>query len=470
MALMTPAQYRASLNDGREIYIRGERVSDMTRHEWFKQAIEVCAADYVYDDPATRDIRLYRTEEGNMAHRVFQVPKTEQDLQAWMDLPDVSSAATMVSLVLMAMWNVKGEVAAINPKYAENIERIYRHCRDNDLRAAELITDAKGDRSRRPSDQDDPDLYMRIVERNDKGIVVRGAKLHITAASMVHELVVLPTKAMSPGEEDYAVAFAVPANTKGVKIINRAFVDPDHGEFDYPRSTRKGVPDGFVVFEDVFVPWERVFLAGETQLAGVYAHSLGLWERVGGLIEFSHRAKRMVGMAALLAEWNGVAGASHIQEKIGELIFNAETLRLMLDAARRNYKVSNTGMVYPDPVAINVGKYHAATTFNQMVRVLHDIAGGLVITMPVEADLRNPELRPYLEKYLHTRPGVSVEDRMRLYSLVRDCTADAYGGWELVTTVQAGGGLAAQRIVVQRSYDMESAKHYAKVEAGIIKE
>ncbi len=469
MALMTPEQYRASLNDGREIYIRGERVADMTKHEWFQQAIDACSRDFVYDDPATRDIRLYKTEDGSMAHRVFQVPRTEQDLQAWMDLPEISTAATMVSLVLMAMWNVKGEVAAINPKYAENIERVYRHCRDNDLRAAELITDAKGDRSRRPIEQDDPDMYMRIVERNDKGIVVRGAKLHITAASMVHELVVLPTKAMSPGEEDYAVAFSVPANTKGVKIINRAFVEPHHSAFDYPRSTRVGVPDGFVVFEDVFVPWERVFLAGETKLAGVYAHSLGLWERVGGLIEFAHRAKRMVGMAALMAEWNGVAGASHIQEKIGELIFNAETLRLMLDAARRNYKVSNTGMVYPDPVAINVGKYHAATTFNQMVRILHDIAGGLVITMPTEADLRNPDLRPYIEKYLRTKPNVSVEDRMRLYSLVRDSTADAYGGWELVTTVQAGGGLAAQRIVVQRSYDIESAKHEAMVEAGIVR-
>jgi 4-hydroxybutyryl-CoA dehydratase/vinylacetyl-CoA-Delta-isomerase len=256
-------------------------------------------------------------------------------------------------------------------------------------------------------------------------------------------------------------------NTKGVKIINRAYAAPDRSTFDYPWSVRKNSPEGFVIFDDVFVPWDRVFLAGETKLAGVYANALGLWERVGGLLEFAERAKRMVGMAALLAEWNGIAGASHIQEKIGELVFNAEILRMSIDSARRNFKVSDTGMVYPDPVAINVGKYYAAINFNIMVRTLHDIAGGLTVTMPTEADYRNPDLHPYLEKYLHTRPGVKVEDRMRLYNLVRDCTADAYGGWELVTTIQAGGGLAAQRIVVMRTYDLDAAKSAAKKAAGI---
>ena len=468
MALKTPAEYRESLRDGRETYINGKRVPDITVHPWFQEAIATCSNDYVYDDPATRHIRVYETEQGTPAFRAYQVPRSEKDLEAWMELPEISGPSAIVTQVMMALWNVKGAVAAVKPEYAQNIERMYLYCRDNDLRAAEVITDAKGDRSRRPSDQDDPDLYLRIVERKKDGIVVRGAKLHITAASMVHELVVMPTKAMSPGEEDYSVSFSIPVNTKGVKIINRAYAEPGRSAFDFPMSVHKNAPEGFVIFDDVFVPWERVFLAGETKLAGVYANSLGLWERVGGLIEFANRAKRMVGMAALLAEWNGIAGASHIQEKIGELVFNAELLRMSLDTARRNYQVSDTGMVFPDPVPINVGKYYAATTFNNMIRLLHDIAGGLIITLPTEADYRNPELHPYLEKYLHTRHDVKVEDRMRLFNLVRDCTADAYGGWEMVTTVQAGGGLGAQRIVVMRSFDMEGAKRAAKKAAGIV--
>ena len=468
MALKTPAQYRESLRDGRETYINGEQVPDITVHPWFREAIAAAERDYVYDDPATRHIKVYQTEEGGFAHRVYKVPRTPQDLEAWMELPEITGPGTIVTLVMMALWNVKGEVAAINPRYAENIERLYRHCRDNDLRVGEAITDAKGDRSRRPREQDDPDMYMRIVERRKDGIVVRGAKLHITSASLVHELVVLPTKAMGPGEEDYSVAFSVPVNTRGVKIINRTYAEPGRSTFDYPVSARTSAPEGFVIFDDVFVPWDRVLLAGETQLAGVYAHSLGLWERAGGMVEFAARARRMVGMAALLAEWNGIAGASHIQEKIGELVFNAEILRMAVDNAKRNYKVSDTGMVYPDPVAVNIGKYYGATTYNAMIRILHDIAGGLVVTIPTEADFRHPTLHPYLEKYLRTRPDVKVEDRMKLYNLVRDCTADSFGGWQMVTTIQAGGGLAAQRIVVMRSFDMESAKNAAKKAAGIV--
>ena len=149
-------------------------------------------------------------------------------------------------------------------------------------------------------------------------------------------------------------------------------------------------------------------------------------------------------------------------------MFNAEILRKAVDNAKRNYKVSDTGMVYPDPVAVNIGKYYGATTYNSMIRILHDIAGGLVVTIPTEADFHHPTLHPYLEKYLRTRPGVKVEDRMKLYNLVRDCTADSYGGWQMVTTIQAGGGLAAQRIVVMRSFDMESARTAAKKAAGIV--
>ncbi len=467
MGLKTPEEYRESLRDGRVTYIVGERVADVTRHPWFETAIANAMEDYEYEDPEVRAVRTYETESGAAAHRVFQVPRTPEDLEKRVKLTEVTSITTAVSAVLMALYNIKDQVAQVNGQYAENIERVYRHCRDNDLRAAQVITDAKGDRSRRPVEQDDPDLYMRIVERSKDGIVVRGAKLHITAASLVHELTVMPTKAMGAGEEQYSVSFSVPVATPGVKIINRGYARPGRSRMDYPLSARHNAPEGFVIFDDVFVPWERVFLAGEHQLAGVLAHSLGLWERIGGLIGMVRRSRMMVGVAELLAEYNGIAKAGHIQEKIGELIFYAEGLRMALETAVRSYKTTATGMVYPDPMAVNVGKYFGAANFHLMVRHLHDISGGLVVTLPTEADFRNPELTAYLEKYLHTRPEVKVEDRMKLYNLIRDFSADTYGGWELVTTVQAGGGLAAQRIVVLREYDLEAAKELAREEAGI---
>jgi 4-hydroxybutyryl-CoA dehydratase/vinylacetyl-CoA-Delta-isomerase len=468
VGLKTPQWYRESLRDGRNIYINGESVPDVTESPWFSVAIANACEDYNYDDPETRDIRTYETEDGNLAHRIFKVPVSEDDLYKRIELGTITSGVTGVSAVLMALYNIKDDVAKANGQFAENIENVYKYCRDNDLRADQCITDAKGDRGRHPAQQDDPDLYLRIVDRQKDGIVVRGAKLHITSASLVHEQTVMPTKAMGPDEEDWAVSFSVPTNTPGIKIANRAYAHPNLNEMDYPLSANHNSPEGFVIFEDVFVPWDRVFLAGEWQLAGALAQSLGLWERIGGLKHMVQRARLMVGIAHVLTTYNGINKAGHIQEKISEMVFYAEMLRMALESAIRNYKTTETGMVYPDPVSINVGKYYGAANYHNMVKLLHDMSGGLVVTMPLEADLRNEELSKPLHKYLHTKDSHEVEDRVRMYNLIRDLTADAYGGWELVTQLAAGGGLAAQRIMTLRSYDFETAANDAMQAAGII--
>ncbi len=467
MPLKTPQQYRDSLRDGRVNYMRGELVDDITTHPHFKIPVETASQDYDYDSPGMRDVRTYTTDDGDTAHRVFQIPRTEQDLFKRIEMMAHTSILGGTTAVYMALLNARSQLAAVNPQYAGNVETIYRYARDNDLRAVQGITDAKGDRSRHPVDQDDPDLYTRIVDRTDDGIVVRGAKLHITGAALCHEIVVMPTKSMRPGEEDYSVSFSIPAATPGVKIINQSYAEPDINTFDYPISARHSMPEGFIIFDDVFVPWDRVFLAGDTQLAGVFAHALGLWERIGSLRGMVERSKLLVGVAQLLAEYHGINKAGHVQEKITEMIFYAEMLRLTLDSSLRNYQTTDDGMLYPSPLEVNVGKYFGASNWHQMVRHIHDISGGILVTLPSEADLRNEDTRASLEKYLHTKSDVDVEDRMKLINLIRDLTADAYGGWELVTTIQAGGGLAAQKIVTYRSYDLDSAKDLARQTAGI---
>ena len=467
MPLKTPKEYRESLRDGRVNYANGERIDDITTHPYFKVPIDNAAEDYNYTDPEHGASRTYTTETGEQAHRAFQIPRSEDDLHKRVEMMGCTSMLGGTTAVFMALFNAKDQLAKVNPQYAANIENIYRYARDNDLRGVEVITDAKGDRSRRPTDQDDPDLYTRIVERRDDGIVVRGAKLHISAAAYAHELVVMPTKAMGPGEEPYAVSFSVPVNSPGVKIINRAYATPGMSKFDFPHSAEHNAPEGFVIFDDVFVPWERVFLAGETDMAGVFAHALGLWERIGGLVGMTERGKLLVGMAQLLAEYHGIVKAQHIQEKITELIFYAENLRMALESSLRNFQTTETGMVYPSPLDVNVGKYYGASNWHAMMRNIHDISGGIIVTLPTEADYRNEETHGYLEKYLHTRNDVAVEDRMKLINLIRDITADRFGGWELVTTIQSGGGLTAQKIVTYRTYDLEAAKALARKEAGI---
>jgi 4-hydroxybutyryl-CoA dehydratase/vinylacetyl-CoA-Delta-isomerase len=466
MALKTPAEYVESLRDGRVTYWDGERIDDITTHRKFKIPIAVAAGDYEYANPARREVMTYRTEEGEVAHRIFQIPRTEDDLERRIELMHDLSIAGGVTSVFMALMSVKDAVAEVNPQYAANIERMYRYVRDNDLRAAEVITDPKGDRSRRAHEQDDPDLYVRIVSRNDEGIVVRGAKLHITAASLVHELVVMPTKGMRQDETDYAVSFSIPVNAPGVSIINRSFAAPELNAFDYPASGHHSMPEGFVVFDDVFVPWDRVFLAGEVQLASRLAQSLGLWERTGGLVGSVGSSRLFVGLAQLVTEMQGKERDANCQNTIAELICYAEMLRMSLDFACRHYETTPTGMIHPNTLAVNAAKYYYAANYHDAVKKLHDLAGGLVLTLPSEADLRNEASGRYIRKYLHTKNSVDVETRMRVYNLIRDLTADSYGGWHLVVALQAGGGLSAQRIMMNRTYDMAGARAAALAAAG----
>lgn len=467
MSLRSAQEYRESLRDGRQNYVRGKLVEDVTTHPYFKVPIETALKDYDYDDPVLGPARVYETETGEKAHRLYQIPRSEEDLHARVAMMRDSSILAGTSGVYMALMNAQDALGSVVPEYAANVERIYEYARANDLRAVEAITDAKGDRSRRPVDQDDPDLFTRIVKRREDGIVVRGSKLHITAAALAHEIVVMPTKAMGPGEEDYAVSFSIPVNTPGLKIINQTYAQEGTSAFDNPVSGRESMPEGFIVFDDVFVPNDRIFLAGETQLAGTFAHALGLWERIGGLVEMTEKSKLLVGIGQLLAEYHGIAKAGHVQEKITEIIFYAEMLRMSLENSLANYETTPTGMVYPSPLEVNVGKYFGASNYHAMVRNIHDISGGIVVTLPTEADLRSEETGAYLKKYLHTKEEVPVEDRMRLINLIRDLTADSLGGWELVTTLQAGGGLAAQKIVTYRTYDLEEAKQAAREAAGI---
>ena len=468
MGLKTAAEYKASLNDGRVIYWDGEHITDVANHPKFQVPIGVAARDYEYDNPARHDLLTYRTEEGKIANRIFQVPRSEADLESRIALAQNGlSIIGGTSAVYMALMGIKDQLAQVNPQFAQNIETIYKYARDNDLRAAEVITDAKGDRSRKANEQDDPDLYLRIISRNDEGIVVRGAKLHITGAALVHELVVMPTKGMRQDEADYAVAFSIPTNTPGVKIINRSFAPAELNSFDYPASSKHSMPEGFVVFDDVFVPWDRVFLAGESQLAGVFAQSLGLWERTLGLIESAEKAEVLVGLAQLVTEMQGKDKNPVAQNAIAEMVCYAEMIRMALNFAVTNYETTESGMIHPNVLAVNVAKYYYANNFHEIIKQLHDLGGGLVLTLPTEGDLRNEESGKYLRKYLHTRNGVDVEDRMRVYNLIRDLTADAYGGWNLVTTLQAGGGLVAQRIMMNRTFDMATARKKALAAAGV---
>jgi 4-hydroxybutyryl-CoA dehydratase/vinylacetyl-CoA-Delta-isomerase len=456
--MLTGAQYLESLKDGRVNYIAGHLVDDIEQEPLLRRAAEWVAR--VYD-------HFYSPEPGAV-NPMVQPPRSAEQLRE--HVPLMAQADFITSTTFQSLMTLLTAAAQVNRSYEELGRRIYDYVDDakrRDIRIVECITDGKGHRKLPPSKQPDPDAYTRIVERREDGIVIRGAKLHITGACLAHELFVMPTKSMKPGEEEYAVACAVPVNAPGVKMVSTTYAPRDEDDRHFPFTRHEQMPDTFVILDDVFVPNERVFLDGQVEFSALFAHSLGLWERTGGVALMALEADVLVGLAQLIAEANGLHRQEHIKEKISEIVIYATLVRAGLEAAITNSRATEDGFVFPDELYTNAAKYHGAHQYNEMVRNLHDIAGGAVLTAPTIGDLELEDVGPLLRKYMTGNPEVSGEDRIRLFHAIRDLTADGFGGWHLVTNVQSGGGLYAQRIVTRKHYDMENAKALARRAAGL---
>ena len=456
--MLTGEQYLTSLDDGRLTYFEGREVKDLLAEPAFEVPARAIARGYdrwYSPDPAATNPMV-------IAPRSAEELRERAEIIGQMDL-----ALNVTYQSLMTLLTAASRLKGVDPVYLERLEAYVDEATRNDIRIAECITDAKGNRSLAPSKQTDPDVYVHVVDRTSEGVVIRGAKLHISAASLCHDLLVMPTKSMKDGEDEYSITCAVPVNAPGVSVINTTYHPKGDDVRHFPVSSQHSMPDGFVVFDDVLVPHERVFLDGNPSNAGVFAHSLGLWERLGGITAMVRQADELVGLAQLIAEANGLAGVSHIREKIDEMAIHATLLRAGMEAALAHASATPEGYYTPDELYINAAKYQGAAEFGRMVRHLHDIAGGAVLTAPSIADLENPETHDYVEKYMRTSPDVSAEDRLRLFHAIRDLTADAFGGWHLVTNLQSGGGLFAQRLVTRRHYDMDRATRIARETAGI---
>lgn len=456
--MLTGRQYLESLRDGRRTYVEGELVEDVTEHPLLRKAAAWVARGY----------DRYHDADPDGLNPLTAPPRSVEELRARIPMMTEADLITFTTFQsLMTLLTAAPRVAAKHPELGERIYAYVEDARRRDIRITECITDGKGDRSLAPSDQADPDAYVRIVDRRPDGIVIRGAKLHITGASLGHELFVMPTKRMKEGEEQYAVVCAVPVNAPGVATINTTYAPRAKDDRHFPFTRHEQMPDCFVIFDDVFVPYERVFLDGQVEFSALFAHSLGLWERTGGVSVMAREADTLVGLAQLIAEANGLDRVEHIREKISELVIYATLIRAGLEAAITNAHTTEDGFVFPDELYTNAAKYHGAAQYNEMVRHLHDIAGGSVLTAPTIADLEHPDVGTFVEKYMTANPKVSGEERIRLFHAIRDLTADAFGGWHLVTNVQSGGGLYAQRIVTRKHYDMANAKALARKAAGL---
>jgi 4-hydroxybutyryl-CoA dehydratase/vinylacetyl-CoA-Delta-isomerase len=330
---------------------------------------------------------------------------------------------------------------------------------------AAAVTDPKGHRRLRPADQPNPDAYLHLVERRADGIVVRGSKMHTSGGVSSEELVVIPQRAMREADRDYAVAFAIPVDTPGVKLIARES-EQAHDPETNPLSLRDELVETFTIFDDVFVPWERVFMCGEWQYAGDVANTFSNVNRQGYLGTDAGKLNLYIGAAQLIAELNGVSESPHIVDKITEMIRLQSLVWSAGITAAVQCTVRQPGLAVPDPVMTNAGKTVAMEAHYTCARLLLEIAGGAVITMPSVEDAKSPELAKYFETYYKAASG-TADDRMRTLRFIRDLAASDYAGWWYVEIIHGSGSPAAEKLQMYREYELRKNVELVRQIAGL---
>jgi 4-hydroxybutyryl-CoA dehydratase / vinylacetyl-CoA-Delta-isomerase len=468
--LRTPEEYRESLRDGRTVFYRGEKVADVTSHSVLRHAVDHASLDYAMaEDPELRKLAV--TEEGYS--RYFRVPGSSEELLARSALIEAATRSGKTLVVLIkeigtdALFALHVMADVLGEPYAERIRAFYEHCRENDLAVCVAQTDVKGDRSLGPSQQPNPDAYLRIVERRSDGIVVRGAKIHTSVSINANEMIVLPTRAMGPDDADYAVAFAVPVDTPGLTLVSSPYLSTkDKSEAEHPLSATRKMVETITIFDDVFVPNDRVFMTGEAEHAGELARGFVEFHRFTAISYKLPLVDALVGAALLAARVNGLERAGHVRDKLAQLICYAETLRALTHHAAEKAKVIN-GVAIPDTLLVNIAKLQFADGFHEALQFVQDIAGGLLVTYPAPEDLDHPQYGQALERYLESAGGASGRDRLRVMNMISDLTSGEYGGYQAVLAIHAEGSIEAEKLTILAQYDRARSLDYARWLSGL---
>src|SRR5215471_9735896 len=463
MPLRTVEQYKSSLRDGRVVYFRGERVEDVTAHPVIGVAVNHAAIDYeIAHQPEHRSLAIYEDPAtGQEYSRYFKMPAQADDLLQRSALIETSTrlGGTLVVLIkeigtdcLFALHLVARQMdQKLGTAYFQRVQSIYEHCRNNDLAMAVAQTDVKGHRSRGPAEQEHPDYYVRVIERRHDGIVVRGAKVHTSVTPNANELFVIPTRTLTEEDRDYAVAFCIPLNTPGLKQIASPYGSGHDNSFTHPISSRHKMMETLTVFDDVFVPNERVFMNGEWRFAGALAKTFVEFHRFTAISYKLPLLDLLAGSALLIAEQNGIDRSGHVREKLTWLISYAETVRMLTQMAAIHCTTKD-GIAVPNTAAVNIGKLHFASNYHQALMHVQDLTGGLLVTGPAEEDLKNPETARYVERYLGGASGVSAAERLSTINLISDFTTGDFVGYQSVLAIHAEGSLEAEKLTILREY------------------
>jgi 4-hydroxybutyryl-CoA dehydratase / vinylacetyl-CoA-Delta-isomerase len=464
--LMSAADYRESLRRYRPVvYVDGQRIDSVADEPLLAPGVNGIGVSY---DFALRESTraLMRTQSPDFdepINRLLAIPRSSADLLNKLEAVRLVCQETgcaqryLAGDALSALHHGTHRLdAAANTDYHARLVAYLEHVYANDLTIGIAMTDAKGDRSLRPAQQPNRDTYLHIVERRADGVVISGTKAIVTAAPYVHELVVMPGRNMTAADADFAVCCAVPVDAAGLTIVARRAGRP--GEAGASFSGRYGQSTGVCLFERVFVPWERVFCAGEWQHAGEILYHYTAQHRHTCIAARAGFGDLLIGAGALVTEANGVDldRAPGLREAMIELIKITEGFYACGVAASVYCQPGASGVVTPDPVFANIGKLLLATQIYDMHRLAHHVSGGMIVTLPGPDEDHNPATAGRLSEVLTARSDIPYEKRIEVARFIEDLTASYQAGWYSLISLHGGGSPEAMKMEIYRNYPIGS--------------
>lgn len=476
--IVTGDDYIESLR-GRDlaVYLFGQRVAEPVDHPLMRPSINAVAKTY--------DLAVERSDlasalspfTGERVNRFLHIATSAEDvvLQNKMQrrLGQLTGTCFQRCVGMDALNSLYSVTYEIDEKhgtpYHSRLKSFITQMQRGNFVIGGAMTDVKGDRSKSPNQQVDPDLYLHVSRRTPEGVYVRGAKAHQTGCINSHWLVVMPTLRLSPEDSDYAICGAIPVEAEGITYIyGRQSCDTrsmEAGEIDAGNKRFSG-QEALVIFEDVFIPNELIFMDGEVEFASMLVERFTCYHRRSYVCK-SGVGDVLIGAAALVAEYNGVERASHIRDKLVEMTHLNETIYATGIASSYQSHATSSGAFICDDMLANVCKHHVTQITYEIGRLAQDLAGGLVATMPSEEDYRHAEIGPLLEKYLKGRADVPTEHRMRILRLIENMTLGRNAVGYLTESLHGAGSPQTQRIQIQRQMQIEVKQQLAKRLAGI---
>ncbi len=474
--IRTGSEYRNSIGDGREVYINGERVADVTRHPMFKPLVDIRARIYdMAHEPATRDIMSYDAD-GERNAIGNKLPRTQQD---WHDkrratdtvMDDIGGIVTRVGDETVGeMWSLYDGTDVLNevdPQFARNIETHIHRVLHADPFHVSANTDPKGDRSRPPQEQD-PDMLLHVVKETDAGLVVRGAKYE-TAAAYANQAFTKPTIANwgDAAYSDYAVGFICDLGSPNLKFICRTGFAGRAPIEDYPLANRFDEIDTLLVFDNVLIPWENVLFYRHTKAAAFIRATLHRYSAFAFVQRNLRLADLLIGAALFNARQTGLEKQQAVQEKLAELAVYREGINAHLTAAIALAQPSPAGLLMPNQSLLYTGRVHATSQLHHMMHIARELCGGQICVTPDHAAFVAPGTKPWLDKYYTVNENWIAEDRRKLLAFARDLLNSDYAGHRLTFQLFAQSPPYAHLAAVWRNFDWNEPLEFVRKSAGL---